>query len=102
MAITTKDADADLKPVFTGSFQEPVEGLEGESVVALVATRHDGEEGKVVSVLMHHQMVVAVAEKIAIPVGIIAPFGGGRSVMPIMLTAIDSLRAAGACGFSIG
>ncbi len=102
MAVTAKDADVHVEAVFPGSLEESVKGFEGEGVVALIAAWHNGEQGQIVSVLVNNEMVVTVAKKKAVAVGIIAPLGSGRGIIAIVLAAIDPLRAAGTGGFSRG
>jgi len=89
-----------METIFVGGLEEAVEGLERERVVGLVASRHDGEQRQIMTILMNNQMIVTVSKEITVPVGIVAPLGGRRGVVPIMAAAVYSLRATRAGGFS--
>ena len=91
MAVATKDRHVDAKIVFTHRLQEPVERPQRQCIVTLIAATHMGQQGEIMPALGHHQMIIAVAEDINIPMVVIAPLGGRAGVIPVMLALIDAL-----------
>jgi hypothetical protein len=70
-------------------------------VIAPVASGHEGEQGEVMPVLMDDQDVVTISKLVCVVVMVIAPLGGCAGVLPGVITGVNSLRAAGAGGFSL-
>ena len=102
VAVAAEDGNVKVKLVFAGGLEKTVEGVKGEGEVALVAAWHERQQGQVVAILMEHQVVVAIAKNIAFAVGIVAPFGGGGGVAPLMITLVDAVGATVAGGFAAG
>ncbi len=96
VAVPAKDAELQVRAVFPGSFYQAVQRGQRKGVVAFVAARHDGDQGKVVAVDRRYNMVVPVAELEGVRAVVVAPFGGRTCVEPAAAAFADSLLPAGA------
>ena len=77
VAVAAEKCRKELDVVFADDFEELIESLKGECIVGFIASGHDGHEREVVASGGCNQMVVSVSEDVAVPVGVIAPSGGG-------------------------
>ena len=98
MAVAAKERWTELDAVLAKDLEHLIEGFERKSEVGLVASGHDGDKRQVVATDGDDQVIVAVSEYIRIPVGVIAPGGGGGCVEAVV--AAGRTVGAGAGGFS--
>jgi len=80
MAVAREITHINIRTVLPCGFQQPVESRERERVVTLIASRHDGGQRKVVTVLRDDNMVVPVAEDMTAVSRVVTPHSGGACV----------------------
>ncbi len=80
MAVAHEITHINVRTVLPRCSQEPVESRERERAVALAASRHDGGQRKVVTVLRDDNMVVPVAEDMTAVSRVVTPHGSAGLV----------------------